>query len=456
MIKRILAILTPFFIFATPVHAASAASRDSAASPHHLAFLFFAIAGILVAAKVLHLIEKIKLPPVVGELLAGILLGNLALIGIPFFKNFQTNEILTFLAELGVILLLFQTGLESNVSQLLKVGKTALIVALIGAFVPFLLASFVVGPLLLPGQPSATYLFLGAALAATSVGITARIFKDLGKMKTKAAQIVLGAAVIDDILGLVILAVISSLVVEGVVTPLNVGFIVLKSFLFLVLSVVIGQLIAPMMSRLFAMIHTGIGTKFTLAISFGLVFAGIAELIGLEPIIGAFAAGLVLDPVHFKSFREPELVEEMKQHIAEFSQAKKEELTKILSHHSEKSVTDIIEPLVFFFVPLFLVMVGMSVNLNELISVQTILLASVMTIVAVVGKLVAGLPTQKGSRLTIGLAMVPRGEVGLIFAAIGQSLGVISPQIFSVIVLTVLLTTIVGPFLLNQNLQKNT
>ncbi len=422
--------------------------------PHHLAFLFLAIAGILVAAKALHLIEKIKMPPVVGELLAGIFLGNLVLVGIPFFHNYQSNEIITFLAEFGVIILLFQIGLESNISQLLKVGTTALLVACIGAFVPLLLGAYLVGPLLLPGQEQATYLFIGAALAATSVGITARIFKDLGKMKTNAAQIVLGAAVIDDILGLILLAVVSSLAIEGTVTIPSIAIIVIKSILFLLLSVVIGQLLAPQLSKLFALINTGVGTKFTLAISFGLVFAAIASLIGLEPIIGAFAAGLVLDPVHFRNFREPHLIEELKGDMSKWIPAAKEKMTQLLNTHADKSVEEIIEPLALFFVPIFFVTTGMSVDLASLVDIKTILLSLALTLAAILGKVVSALPVPGKDKLTVGLAMIPRGEVGLIFAAIGQSLGVLSPQIFSVIVLTVLLTTIIGPFLLTQNLQN--
>jgi len=455
ILKTLSAVCALSFVFPNSVLAASSEIATGGGETHHLAFLFLAIAGILIAAKVLHLIEKIKLPPVVGELLAGIVLGNLTLIGFPFFHDFLTNEIVTFLAELGVILLLFQIGLESNVAQLLKVGGTALSVALIGAIVPFIAGAYIVGPLLVPGQPSVTYLFLGAALAATSVGITARIFKDLGKMKTKAAQVVLGAAVIDDIIGLVLLAVISSLALEGSVTPLSVGFIVLKSFLFLFLSVVFGQLIAPSTSKAFAMINTGTGSKFTLAISFGLIFAAVADLIGLEPIIGAFAAGLVLDPVHFKVFREPHLIEDIKRKISDLNPSIKQKLMATLNKHADHSIEEIIEPLTLFFVPIFFVVTGMSVEVSSLLNPATIVIALILTGVAILGKLVAGLPATGRDRLTVGLAMVPRGEVGLIFAAIGQELGVISPQIFSLIVLTVLLTTIIGPYLLSHHLQKD-
>lgn len=273
-------------------------------------------------------------------------------------------------------------------------------------------------------------------------------------MQTKAAQIVLGAAVMDDIIGLIILAIVSSLALGGTVTALSIGFIVMKSFLFLVLSVVIGQLLAPYLSHVFVMINTGYGTKFTLAISFGLIFAAIASLIGLEPIIGAFSAGLVLDPVHFKRFKEPHLVQDIKNHISDLAPATKSKITEVLNHHTDRSVEEIIEPLALFFVPIFFVTTGMSVNIGSLLDPRTIGLSLVLTVVAILGKMVAALPVKGSDRLTVGLAMIPRGEVGLIFAAIGQSLGVLSPEIFSVIVLTVLLTTIIGPFLLSKNLQQ--
>lgn len=431
-------------------------SEKSAEDSHsENAKILFVLAAILVLAKILHLIEKAKQPPVVGELIAGIILGNLTLIGINYFDGVTHNSIIEFLAEMGVIILLFQIGLETNVRELTKVGVKSLLVASVGAFVPFVLGAYLVGPLLLPNQPLATYLFLGASLSATSVGITARIFKDMGFMQSKAARIVLGAAVIDDVIGLVMLAVISALVTTGSVDPMNVAIIIFKSFAFLVGSVLLGQLIAPTLSRMFAAIHTGIGTKFTLAISFGLIFAGIAQLIGLEAIIGAFAAGLVLDHVHFERFSDPKIVTDIKEKMSHLDKGAKKEITEVLNHHTEKSVEEIIEPLSLFFAPIFFVVTGMGVKIESLLSVQNILLALVITLVAVIGKLVSGVVIKEKYRWVVGMAMVPRGEVGLIFAAVGQSLGVLSDQIFSVVVLTVLFTTVVGPFLLTNLIKKH-
>ena len=178
---------------------------------------FVWIVLILLAARTASLVERIGQPAVLGELLVGVLLGNLALVGLNGLEPIKTNEIIKFLAELGVVILLFQVGLESNVQQMRRVGMRALSVALVGVMAPFLLGAYLVGPLLLPGLPSVAYLFIGAILTATSVGITARVFRDLGQLQTPEAQVVLGAAVIDDVIGLIILAVVSAIVSAGTV-----------------------------------------------------------------------------------------------------------------------------------------------------------------------------------------------------------------------------------------------
>lgn len=442
-------------VLGLPATAMAASLNAAPVDSNFTSNLLIVIACILLAAKIFHLIEKIKQPPVVGELVAGITLGNLALLGFFFFEGATTHPVIDFLAKLGVILLLFQIGLESNVKELTKVGFKSLGVGLIGAVVPFVLGTYVVGPLLLPGLSQATYLFLGASLAATSVGIAARIFKDLKLMHLQAAKIVIGAAVIDDILGLILLAVVSGLVTSGGITVAGIGITLFKSFAFLIGSVAVGQLLAPYIGRTLASIHTGTGSKFTLAISFALFFSGAAQLIGLEPIIGAFAAGLALDPVHFKNFADPEIVKDIQDHLKDKPAKVQNELKSVLHHHAEHSIEDIINPLVLFFAPIFFVVTGMSVDVSQLLSVQTLLLAGAISIVAVLGKAISGIFLPADQRWVVGLAMVPRGEVGLIFAAIGQQLGVLPDQVFSVVVLTVLITTIVGPMMLTQALARN-
>ena len=428
-------------------------AQEADAGHHAPAVTILWIAVLLLAARLSSLIERIGQPAVLGELLAGVVLGNLALIGITVFEPITADPILLFLAELGVIILLFQIGLESNLSQLGKVGARAMAVAVVGVVLPFVAGTWLVGPLLLPGLDFNAYLFIGAALTATSVGITARVFKDLGTLRTPEAQIVLGAAVIDDVLGLIILAVVSAIVTAGSVSAMVVGWIFLKALLFLAGSIVIGQLMAPRLGSFLSRIHAGAGMKFTLAVAFALVFAWAAGALGLAPIVGAFAAGLVLDPVHFEDFEEAPMLTDVRESVEGADPATRERVHEVLHVHSHRHVEQLIESLGHFLVPIFFVLTGMSVALETLFDMPVLLVALGITIVAVVGKIAAGLVAGSVRRSVVGWGMVPRGEVGLIFATMGRQLGVLPEAEFSVIVIMVILTTLMTPPILSHLLR---
>ncbi len=434
--------------FAPVVHAAGGAGGDG----FLMSILWLAV--ILVAAKLASLIERFGQSAVLGELVIGIVLGNLALIGLNFFEPIKSDLFIPFLAELGVIILLFQVGLESNIVEMKKVGLRAFMVAIIGVVAPFVLGTWVVGPLLMPGLELNTYLFLGAALTATSVGITARVFKDLGKLSLPEAKIVLGAAVIDDVIGLIILAVVSALVTLGTVGVGTVGLIIVKALAFLIGAIVLGQLTAPYFGRFLSKVHTGVGMKFTLAISFALIFAAVAGFIGLAPIVGAFAAGLVLDPVHFKYFRRPKVARDIEEHLEHVDEAGKEKIMKLVTHHSDKHVEELIEPIALFLVPLFFVYTGMNVDLATLFEPKILLVGLAITAVAFIGKWLSGLAAGSVNKNLVGFGMVPRGEVGLIFATIGKSLGVVNDEVFSIIIIMVILTTLFTPPILSYLLKK--
>lgn len=419
------------------------------------AVTFLWIAVILMAAKLSGIVERFGQPSVLGELVMGIILGNLVLFGITIFEPIKLDPIISFLAELGVVILLFQIGLESNIASMRKVGLRAFLVATVGVIVPFVLGAYLVGPLLLPGLDQNAYLFLGAALTATSVGITARVFKDLGKLHIDEAQIVLGAAVIDDVMGLIILAVISAIVTFGAVSIGAISVIFAKAILFLIGAIVLGQIAAPRLFTLFSKIHAGIGMKFTVALSFGLVFAYLAHVIGLAPIIGAFAAGLVLDAVHFKSFSDPEVVDDIRRVAEGADQKTRSSLMQIIEHRAHKHIEDLVEPVALFTVPIFFIVTGMSVKLETLFDTQILLVALGITVAAFVGKLVSGLFAGRGmNKWIVGFGMVPRGEVGLIFATIGLSLGVVSDSVFSVIVIMVVFTTLLSPPILSYLIKR--
>lgn len=444
-------IILPVLLLASKVWADTGESGGGHGPVETLMWLGF----VLLFAMLGRFIEKAKQPSVLGELLIGVVLGNLGLIGISFFEPIKSDIFVSFLAELGVIILLFQVGLESNLTEMKKVGLRAALVAVVGVVVPFVLGTWVIGPWLLPELSTNAYLFLGAALTATSVGITARVFKDFGKLQMKEAQIVLGAAVIDDVLGLIILAVISAIVTLGAVGFGVISWIIAKAILFLVGSILIGKLSAPFISQFFSRINTGVGAKITLAIVFALFYSAVAGLIGLAPIVGAFAAGLILDPVHFKYFKKPKAALDLEEEGKLLGEVERSRFQKTADRYTEKHIEELLEPIGHFIVPVFFVFTGISVNLLTLFDPKILLVALVITAVAFFGKYVSGLVAGKGiNKNIVGFGMVPRGEVGLIFATIGMGLGVLTDELFSMIVIMVIFTTLLVPPILAYFLRK--
>jgi Kef-type K+ transport system membrane component KefB len=423
--------------------AAPALARASGEDGTALSFLWIAL--LLVLAKVAGLVERLRQPPVLGELLVGVLLGNLALAGLDVLEPLKSDAFVRSLAELGVVVLLFQIGLESDVQEMRRVGARALAVACVGVAVPFLLGTVIFGPLLFPGRSGHVYLFFGATLTATSVGITARVFKDLRFLAAPEARIVLGAAVIDDVIGLVILAVVSGIISTGSVAAGTVAWIVAKAVLFLGLSVVAGHRLAPLLSRAFSRIHTGSGMKFTLALSVCLVLAFLAHAIGLAPIVGAFAAGLILDDVTFKDLGRPEIARELDEAVAEARPEIRQRVDAVLGRHARHHLESLVEPLGHLLVPLFFVYTGAQVSLAALADPRVLGIALAVTAIAFAGKLVSGLAAGPVQRWIVGWGMAPRGEVGLIFAVVGKQLGVVDDTQFSVVVVMVMLTTLLTP-----------
>ena len=416
------------------------------------------LAIIILAARLFAPVaQRVGFPAVLGELLLGVVLGNLALLGVHYFDTIAKDPIIMFMAELGVIILLLQIGLETRLGDLVSVGVRASMVGAVGIAVPFALGAFVVGPLLLPGLDFNAYLFLGATLSATSVGITGRVFRDLGKLKMPEAQIVLGAAVIDDVLGLVILAVVSSLVQAGTVSVVEVLMIVAKAVLFLGGSIIIGRAIAPRLLAWASRLDSSHSMLFSLVLVAGLFMAWLAHAVGLAPIIGAFAAGLLFEPIFLKEFETPKLVQDIEQLLpATVDTEKQQEIRAVLARHTSHQHEHMIEPIGYFFVPVFFVLTGMQVDLTALADPKVVMVALGITMAAMVGKLASGFVAGKGKNpWRVGWGMVPRGEVGLIFAMVGKTLGVMSESMFSVIVIMVILTTLLTPPILTVLLRRH-
>ena len=358
-------------------------------------------------------------------------LGNLYLVGVTGLEAFKSDSGLALFAEIGVILLLFEVGLESNMGELLAVGASAMLVAVLGVVAPVLLG-YGVSMYFLPESDWYVYLFAGATLAATSVGITARVLKDLGKMGTKEARIILGAAVVDDVLGLIILSVASGLITSigagtaGDISILPVLVIIGKSIIFLAVAIVAGRFVGGKILQIGATAKVG-GMPIVLSICHCFSLAGLAQVFGLAPIVGAFAAGLVLDEKHYQGY------------------------TRMRSESFEK----IVSPISSILVPVFFVVMGLRVDLRSFADWRVLQFAGALSLAAIVGKQVCSLGVlEKGiNRLAVGVGMIPRGEVGLIFAGIGAGLmvsgqPVFSSETFSAMVVMVMVTTLATPPLL--------
>jgi Kef-type K+ transport system membrane component KefB len=377
--------------------------------PHLLAVLV----ALLVSTKVLGVLaQRIGQPAIVGELIAGMILGK-SVLGI---LDPADPVILSF-SELGVLILLFEIGLHTNLKSLMKVGSEALAVALVGVALPF---AFGYWSATLLGLSAIPAIVAGAALTATSIGISARTLSDLGKLNTAEGQIVLGAAVLDDIVGLVILSVVSSLV-GGV--ALSLGGITVTTAIaigFVVAALLIGSILVPPVFRAISSIEAS-GVLGVAGLSFAFLLAWLAASLGSATIIGAFSAGLVL-------------------HGTPQRQAI-EKATTQLGH---------------FFVPIFFASVGAAVELGTLGDAKVLGIGAALIVVGVAGKFVAGLAPFwfKGKKSLIGIAMIPRGEVGLIFARMGLATGALTPHLYSAIAMMVLVTTFITPPLLAWNARE--
>ncbi|MGD8933576.1 MAG: cation:proton antiporter [Gammaproteobacteria bacterium] len=327
----------------------------------------------------------------------------------------------------GVIFLLFLVGLDTSIDEMRKVGPDSGRVAIVGVLLPFLLG-LIASTLLIENVEFHTSLFLGATLAATSVGITAMVLQEMKMEQTETARIILGAAVFDDVLGLLMLAIVSGIVVTGSVDLVNIAIIVIMATLFLLAAVYLGPFFIRFIVRLFRRLDL-IEAKMFVSYLFVMVLAWMANLSGLATIIGAFTAGLILHDAYFDSWNS--------------------------DRKCPICIKDLIMPLEVILVPIFFVLMGIQVKLETFLQFDVILLAAGLLVAAIVGKVVSGFGAfGVSNRWAIGIGMMPRGEVGLIFAAIGKSLGVINDALFSAVVLMIVVTTLLSPPLFKYCLRR--
>jgi Na+:H+ antiporter len=383
------------------------------------------------------LFERFGQSPVLGELLAGVVIGNLGLLGYHGLDALREQPGLDLLAQIGVLFLLFRVGVETEIAKMMAVGASAFLVAVLGVITPMVLGFFC-SRAFFPAHNPLTHWFVGATLCATSVGITARVLSDLGRTASTEGRIILGAAVIDDVLGLIVLAVVAGVIEAAdrgrAFDPRTVLWIVAKAALFLGAAIGVGRWVSRRAFALAARLG-GEGVLLPLALAFCFALAWVAGRVGLAPIVGAFAAGLVLEEVHYRDL-----------------------LARDAKH---RDLPELLEPISSFLVPVFFVLMGMRVDLSVFGAPGVAGFAAVLTLAAVIGKQACSLGVlERGAdRLAVGLGMIPRGEVGLIFAGIGSTLTVggervIDGRVFSAVVIMVALTTLVTPPLLVLKLRR--
>lgn len=371
--------------------------------------LLGALIAIFVGTKVLgEIAQRLRQPAVLGEIIAGVILGG-SVLGLVD----ATDPVIRAMAEIGVIVLLFETGLHTELKSLLRVGSAATTVALAGVIIPSAIGYAVLRTL---GLSSISALVCAAALCATSIGISARVLSELGCLETTEGQVVLGAAVLDDIVGLVILSIVATLVGGEALSAVHVARTASIAVAFVVAAVIVGLRVMPPAFRIVERVKSA-GTLGLAGFAFAFLLSWLAARAGSALIVGAFAAGLVLFDIPQK--RDVEAA------------------TTTIGH---------------FFVPIFFASVGAAVDLRALASPRALAVGGILIAVGVAGKVAAGFVPAwfRGRKLLVGVAMIPRGEVGLIFAQLGLSSGALDPGLFGAVMLMVLATTLVTPPLLTR------
>ena len=379
------------------------------------------------------LAQRLGLPSVAGEMVAGL---GLAVLGrlVPAFQSLGTDPSLDLLGNLGIVLLMFAVGLESTVPQMVRVGWAAVRVATVGVLAPMaagLLAAF----LLLPkGTPALVDLFIGACLCATSIGLSAEVLRQFGAAKSREGRVIVGAAVVDDVLGLLVLGGVAGAVAAaegGSMAWGRLGGSLALALGFLGAALTLGRLATPHLFRLATRLRSH-QVLLPAALGFAFLLAWLGTLAGLAAIVGAYAAGLILEPAHVQTLeqREPQQLEQLMQ------------------------------PLVAAFSPLFFVLMGARIDPSALVNPRVLLFTLVLGVLGVAGKLAAGFVAGPGCRwAVVGWGMVPRGEVGLIFVAVGSGLRLggtplLSAEVQAGVVGALLLTTIAGPLGLGRVLRN--
>jgi len=399
----------------------------------------------------LSIVKKIGLPLVVGEILSGLILGDLNHFGIHIFNEAENDLSIQFMAELGAIILMFDIGLESKLSDLKKNFKTGFAVAVSGSILTFS-SGFLISKYLTENPTTLSNMLFGIIIAATATGISAKTFKDMKIIHSKEVKVVLVASILDELLSILGFGIISSLIITHSVSLLNLSVSMAQVLGFFVFAAVFGQWITPLMTKWSIKIHAGINMKIGVLLVICFLFSWIAYISGLATVIGAFIAGLMLDKIYFESFSKSNFIVKLRHIALNLSDtATKQKLNELIEKQEERTLEELIKPLSHLFVPVFFIYIGLMLKVDTLLHVDTLLLVAFILILSFIGRLISGFfirPSRKLNSLVIGLGMTPIGEAGLIFAMFGKNMGIISENSLAAIVASVVIAAVITPILI--------
>lgn len=415
------------------------------------------LAIVLLLGKLSGAVERFGQAAVLGELIVGLLLGNATLVGITFLEPMKTDAIIGALSRLGTVILFFQAGLVSDFRVLLKLWKKSLTLAILGIIFSIIMM-YIALPFLIPGQPLFVYIFLSVALSPTGTGVTARVLQDLGKLNIKEAQLILSSGAIDNIICFILLAILTAFQTGGI-SHTAIGMLLAKVIILLIAIVLFCVYLLPVITKKLAEIYPSRSLKFALAFGITLLFSYLAHSVGISPIIGAFMAGIAMSPIYFTSFKPAPYILSLQELILQnghgVSPLLNEKYKKHINEAKERDLEDMLSAPAFLLVAVFFVVTGMGVPLSLFTNIQIVQSAVVILLLAFASKFLASRMIGQKIISVVGAGMAPRGVTTLVFATAGKNFKILSPDLYALIVLTVMLTTFVTPIMLSWIVKRN-
>lgn len=404
----------------------------------------------------LSFVKKVGLPLAVSEILTGIILGQLHLLGINLFTTAEDNTIIRFLAELGAIILMFEIGIESKFSDLRRNFKRGIKLAIIGSILTFA-GGFIISWLLIQDSNIKVNLLMGLICAATATGISAKTFKEMNIIHTKEVKIVLVSSILDELISIICFGVISVMLVSASFSLSSISLSLIQALIFFIFAAIFGRWIVPLITTRSTKIHAGINMKVGVLLTICFLFSWVAHSLGLAFVVGAFIAGLILDEIYFKTFSRSNFLIQLRDLSMQVSDDKlRRKLTNVIRIQEGQTIKELLKPISHLFVPIFFIYIGMMLNIDDLIHPTTLIITLALLGISFFGRILSGfvIRGEKINHLILGLGMTPIGEAGLIFAVFGKIVGIIDENVLSAIVSTLVIASILTPVLIKFAIRK--